>query len=106
MGNSFIIVRMSAADDSKKPTYLQMAQEAIKADGSRNGTSKQAILKYIVEKNSLDQDKAKNYLTAALKKGVESGHLKMAKDSGKGSNSYKIGDAAQEAKKPAAKAPG
>ena len=29
------------------------------------------------------------------RKGVETGHIKMAKESGKGSNSYKIGDAAK-----------
>merc|ERR1719290_150358 len=54
----------------------------------------------------MDPEKSKLYLTSALKKGVETGHLKMAKESGKGSNSYKIGDAAKEddkAKKAAAK---
>merc|ERR1719187_2996083 len=44
----------------------------------------------------MDPEKSKLYLTSALKKGVETGHLKMAKESGKGSNSYKIGDAAKE----------
>merc|ERR1719348_2314736 len=48
----------------------------------------------------MDPEKSKLYLTSALKKGVETGHLKMAKESGKGSNSYKIGDAAKEDDKP------
>jgi len=60
---------MSATDELKKPTCLQMAQEAIKADGSRNGTSKQAILKYIVEKNSLQ---LKGYIFISVVKLVRS----------------------------------
>merc|ERR1712134_68870 len=75
-----------------------MAQEAIKHDCSRNGTSKQAILKYISTQYSIEGDKASSYLALALKKGVESDQLKVAKPSGKGSNSYKIGDAAKASK--------
>jgi len=60
---------MSATDELKKPTCLQMAQEAIKADGSRNGTSKQAILEYIVEKNSLE---LKGYIFISVVKLVRS----------------------------------
>eukprot|EP00088_Acartia_fossae_P048132 TRINITY_DN52431_c0_g1_i1.p1 TRINITY_DN52431_c0_g1~~TRINITY_DN52431_c0_g1_i1.p1 ORF type:complete len:201 (-),score=73.00 TRINITY_DN52431_c0_g1_i1:196-798(-) len=87
------------ADDGKKLSYLQMAQEAILHEKSRSGSSKQAILKYITSQHSLDPEKANSYLGHALKKGVESGQLKMAKESGKGSNSYKIGDAAKEENK-------
>merc|ERR1711937_887377 len=84
--------------DTGRKTYLAMAQEAIKHDCSRNGTSKQAILKYISTQYSIEGDKASSYLALALKKGVESDQLKMAKPSGKGSNSYKIGDAAKASK--------
>jgi len=84
--------------DAGKKTYLEMAQEAIKQDSARNGTSKQAILKFIDNQYSVEGDKASYYLAMALKKGVESGQLKMAKPSGKGSNSYKIGDAAKASK--------
>ena len=35
------------------------------------------------------------FICVMYRKGVETGHLKMAKESGKGSNSYKIGDAAK-----------
>merc|ERR1711915_559605 len=89
-----------------KLTYFQMAEEAIRAGGNRNGTSKQAILKFICEKYPVDQDKAKSYLTAALKKAVENGTLKMAKETGKGSNSYKLDVSKREksAKKPKVKA--
>merc|ERR1711915_722304 len=98
---------MGSGAGDKKPTYLQMSLDAIKEDNSKGGTSKQAILKYISEVHGMDPEKSKLYLTSALKKGVETGHLKMAKESGKGSNSYKIGDAAKEddkAKKAAKKA--
>merc|ERR1711951_75762 len=91
-------IEMATVED-KKLTYLQMAQEAIKSEGGRTGASRQAILKYIVAKYAGDPEKAKNYVNAALKKGVESGQLKMAKESGKGAGCYKLGDVEAEKKK-------
>merc|ERR1712042_26563 len=83
-----------------KKSYQVMIEEAIRADASRTGTSKQIIVKYLVENFSVDAEKSKHYIKGALKKGLETGHFKMAKESGKGANSYKLGEVATKAKKP------
>merc|ERR1711973_523336 len=89
-----------------KKSYQSMIEEAIRADASRTGTSKQLIVKYLVENFSLDPEKSKHYIKAALKKGLETKHFKMAKESGKGANSYKLGETATKTQKPeSAKAP-
>merc|ERR1711922_102455 len=82
-----------------KKSYQSMIEEAIRADASRTGTSKQLIVKYLVENFSLDPEKSKHYIKAALKKGLETKHFKMAKESGKGANSYKLGETATKTKK-------
>jgi histone H1/5 len=82
----------SGQDGPKNPPYLDMVLAAIKADASRTGTSKQAILKYISEHYNLDAEKANGCVKTALKKGVDTNKLKMAKESGKGANSYKLGE--------------
>merc|ERR1711973_184476 len=96
------IVLYSSKMDKKedKKSYQSMIEEAIRADASRTGTSKQLIVKYLVENFSLDPDKSKHYIKAALKKGLETKHFKMAKESGKGANSYKLGETATKTKKP------
>eukprot|EP00088_Acartia_fossae_P009489 TRINITY_DN1460_c0_g1_i3.p2 TRINITY_DN1460_c0_g1~~TRINITY_DN1460_c0_g1_i3.p2 ORF type:complete len:172 (-),score=71.21 TRINITY_DN1460_c0_g1_i3:15-530(-) len=75
--------------ESKK-SFLEMIVEAIKADASRTGTSKQVIVKYLVDQFNVDPEKSKHYIKSALKRGLETGQLKMAKESGKGANSYKL----------------
>merc|ERR1711973_111328 len=96
------IVLYSSKMDKKedKKSYQSMIEEAIRADASRTGTSKQLIVKYLVENFSLDPEKSKHYIKAALKKGLETKHFKMAKESGKGANSYKLGETATKTKKP------
>merc|ERR1719290_449299 len=78
----------------------------------RTGCSRTAILKQIKGVHDLgDEKKASMYLTLALKKGVEKGVFKKARDEGKGSNMYKLGENAEVkkskistgAKKPKAK---
>eukprot|EP00088_Acartia_fossae_P009487 TRINITY_DN1460_c0_g1_i1.p2 TRINITY_DN1460_c0_g1~~TRINITY_DN1460_c0_g1_i1.p2 ORF type:complete len:176 (-),score=70.83 TRINITY_DN1460_c0_g1_i1:15-542(-) len=75
--------------ESKK-SFLEMIVEAIKADASRTGTSKQVIVKYLVDQFNVDPEKSKHYIKSALKRGLETGQLKMARESGKGANSYKL----------------
>lgn len=90
------------------PTYLAMAEEAIKQQNEKHGSSRIAILNYIASTYSIDKKQANNGLKNALKSGVESGALKQTK--GVGANgSFKIGDGAKkeaqkEAKKEARKA--
>merc|ERR1711909_78546 len=63
-----------------------------------------AILKQIKGVHDVgDEKKATMYLSLALKKGVEKGIFKKARDEGKNSNKFKLGENA-EVKKPTKKA--
>merc|ERR1712179_370680 len=58
---------------------------------SRTGCSRTAILKQIKEVHDVgDEKKATTYLSLALKKGVEKGTFKKARDEGKNSNKFKL----------------
>merc|ERR1712186_114133 len=86
------------------PAYAVMVAAAIKALKERSGSSRQAILKYIVANYTVgDEKKAASRLKLALKKGVASGALNQVKGAG-ASGSFKV--AKEEAKpKVAAKKP-
>merc|ERR1712061_857912 len=93
------------------PAYAVMVAAAIKALKERSGSSRQAILKYIIANNKVgDEKKAASRLKLALKKGVAGGALKQVKGAG-ASGSFKLAKeepnpkAAKVAKKPAAKKP-
>merc|ERR1712112_588943 len=98
------------------PKYSVMIAAAITALKSRTGSSRQAILKYIVANYKVDAAKAATQVRLALKRGVAKGTLKAAKATGKGAGSYKLVKVekpkkvkkvkkpkAKKAKKPAAK---
>ena len=87
------------------PPFADMIVAALKALKDRTGSSRQAILKYICANYKVTADKAGVHLKMALKRGVTGGTLKMAKSSGKGAGSYKLGDKAKAVKKPKAKKP-
>merc|ERR1719435_575898 len=93
-----------------------MIIEAMKELKLRTGCSRTAILKQIKGVHDVgDEKKASMYLALALKKGVEKGIFKKARDEGKNSNKFKLGENAEvkkstkkskistEAKKPKAK---
>ena len=88
------------------PKYSVMIAAAITALKDRSGSSRQAILKYICANYKVDAAKATVHLRMALKRGVAAGSLKMARASGKGAGSYRLGEKAKAVKKPkAAKKP-
>ncbi|KAK6031854.1 linker histone H1 and H5 family protein, partial [Ostertagia ostertagi] len=74
---------------------------AIKELEDRKGASKQAILKYIVQKYKLgDNEKMINArLRFALKKGVQSGLLKQASGTG-AAGRFRLGDKSEGSAKP------
>merc|ERR1711992_480754 len=87
-----------------------MIATAITALKNRTGSSRAAILKYIVANNKVDATKAAVQVRLALKRGVAKGALKTAAASGKNAGSYKLVKKekpakAKKAKKPAAKKP-
>merc|ERR1712168_1054521 len=89
------------------PAYAVMVAAAVKALKERTGSSRQAILKYILANYKVgDEKKAGLRLKLALKKGVTSGALKQVKGAG-ASGSFKLAKEEKvkkaPAKKPAAK---
>merc|ERR1719402_390849 len=75
------------------PKFSEMISDAIRELKSRTGCSRLAILKYIREKYDIgDEKKANTHLKLALKRGIESGTLKMTRMEGKNSLKYKVGE--------------
>ncbi|XP_078317328.1 uncharacterized protein LOC111119173 [Crassostrea virginica] len=86
------------------PKYVDMIGAALESLKERGGSSRQAILKYIManfkvgnEVNSINA-----HLKLALKSGVKKGALKQAKGTG-ASGSFKLGEKPKTEKKPKAK---
>merc|ERR1712038_2142114 len=91
------------------PKYSVMIAAAITALKSHTGSSRQAIIKYIVANYKVDAAKAAVQVRLALKRGVAKGALKMARASGKGAGCYRLVKVekpkkVKKAKKPAKKA--
>merc|ERR1712168_607153 len=87
------------AKKATHPKYSVMIAAAIAALKERTGSSRQAILKYIIAHNKVGEEKtAAVHLKLALKRGVASGALKQVKGVG-ASGSFKL----VKAEKPAAK---
>lgn len=78
---------------SKKPAlhpkYSEMISTAITTLKERNGSSRQAILKYIKANNKVG-DNCDRHLKMALKRGVAAGALNQVKGTG-ASGSFKVG---------------
>merc|ERR1712045_469706 len=88
------------------PKYSVMIAAAVKALKERGGSSRQAILKYIVANYKVDAKKAAVQLRLSLKRALTKGTLVKAKEAGKGAGKYKLGKVEKPkkvAKKPAAK---
>ena len=86
------------------PKYSEMVGKAIAALKERGGSSRQAILKYIMA-NFNDGKDAKNvnvHLKLSLRAGVKNKCLKQSKGTG-ASGSFKIGEVVKPKKKLAAK---
>merc|ERR1711951_7360 len=87
------------------PPYATMITAAIKGLGDKKGSSRQAILKYVVANNKVDAAKAAVRVRLALKKMVAAKKVVFAAAAGKkGAGSFKLAPAEKKAvKKPAAK---
>merc|ERR1712168_1654134 len=115
------VINMSAAAPKVKkaakpkkvaahPPYASMVTAAIKKLGDKKGSSRQAILKYIVANNKVDAAKAGGRVRLALKKLLASKKVVAAAAAGKkGAGSFKLpkkepkAKKAKAAKKPKAK---
>merc|ERR1712025_1129935 len=99
---------VKAKKPAAKPThgkYSVMIAAAVAALKERSGSSRQAILKYIIAHNKVGDEKtAAVHLKLALKRGVASGVLKQVKGVG-ASGSFKLVKAEKPAAKPKKAAP-
>ena len=87
------------------PKYTEMIAAAVGSLKERGGSSRQAILKYIVKNFNVGKDErvVNQHLKMALRAGVKNGALKQSKGSG-ASGSFRLGDKAAP-KKVVAKKP-
>jgi len=96
--------KAATAKAVKKPTdhpkYSEMVQQALGTLKERGGSSRQAILKYIVKnfKVGSDDNVVNTHLKMALRAGVKNASLKQSKGTG-AAGSFRLGE---EAKKPKA----
>ena len=90
---------------STHPKYSEMIKQAVTSLKERGGSSRQAILKYIMKNFNVGTDEkgVNARLKMALKAGVSKGSLKQAKGTG-ASGSFRIGESVK-AKKPKAAKP-
>ncbi|CAB5499871.1 hypothetical protein AZO1586I_565 [Bathymodiolus thermophilus thioautotrophic gill symbiont] len=88
------------------PKYSEMVGKAIAALKERGGSSRQAILKYIMANFNVRKDaKTVNvHRKLSLRAGVKNKSLKRSKGTG-ASGSFKIGEVVKPKKKPAANSP-
>merc|ERR1712241_946719 len=93
------------AKPAAHPPFKAMILAAIPALKERGGSSRQAILKYIVANNKVDAAKAAGPLKLALRKALSAGTIVKAKDAGKGAGKFKIGKVEKPKKAPKAKKP-
>merc|ERR1712112_679676 len=88
------------------PPYAAMITAAVKGLADKKGSSRQAILKYVVANNKVDAAKAAVRVRLALKKMVAAKKLVSAAAAGKkGAGSFKLPAKEPQAKKPKAKKP-
>ena len=87
------------------PKYTEMIAAAVGSLKERGGSSRQAILKYIVKNFNVGKDErvVNQHLKMALRAGVKNGALKQSKGSG-ATGSFRLGDKAAP-KKVVAKKP-
>ena len=86
------------------PKYIEMIVAAVNVLKQRNGSSRQAIVKYI-RANYKVGDNAEVHVKMALKRGVASGTLSQPKGTGASGSFKVIKKAEPKKKKPAAKKP-
>jgi len=87
---------------SSHPKYSDMIKSALKALNDRGGSSRAAILKFVLANYSLDPVQANQHLKLALKNGVKSKSFKQTKGNG-ASGSFKLAEGGKPAKKKSTK---
>ena len=86
-----VVKAKKVAKPAAHPSFKAMILTAIPALKERGGSSRQAILKYIVANHKVDATKAAGPLKLALRKALAAGTIVKAKDVGKGAGKFKVG---------------
>lgn len=81
--------KAKSSNVASHPKYSEMVKAALKALNERSGSSRAAILKFVLANYSLDPAQANQHLKLALKNGVKSKLLKQTKGNG-ASGSFKL----------------
>jgi len=105
-----VVKAKKVAKPAAHPPFKAMILTAITALKERGGSSRQAILKYVVANNKVDAAKAAGPLKLALRKALAAGTVVKAKEAGKGAGKFKAGKVekpkkVKKVKKPKAKKP-
>ena len=102
-----VVKAKKVAKPAAHPPFKAMILTAISALKERGGSSRQAILKYVVANNKVDAAKAGGPLKLALRKALAAGAIVKAKAVGKGAGKFKAGkvEKPKKAKKPKAQKP-
>jgi len=87
---------------STHPKYSDMIKAALKSLNDRGGSSRAAILKFVLANYSLDPIQANQHLKLALKNGVKSKSFKQTKGNG-ASGSFKLAEGVKPPKKKSTK---
>jgi len=91
-----------ASTKPSHPTFMSMISDALKKLAERNGSSRQAIVKFIVANYKLEEKSVNQHVKLVLKNGVKSGNIKQSSGVG-ASGSFKLGDNIKNAEKLKAK---
>jgi hypothetical protein len=83
------------------PKYSEMISQALVQLKERGGTSRQALLKYIVKNFNVGKDEAavNSRLKVALRAGLKNATLKQSKGTG-AAGSFRLGEKVKKEKKP------
>jgi len=81
--------KSKSSHGSSHPKYSDMIKSALKALNDRGGSSRAAILKFVLANYSLDPTQANQHLKLALKNGVKAKYFKQTKGNG-ASGSFKL----------------
>jgi len=90
--------KSKSAQGSSHPKYSDMIKSALKSLNDRSGSSRAAILKFVLANYSLDPVSANQHLKLALKNGVKGKYFKQTKGNG-ASGSFKLVEGAKVTKK-------
>jgi len=96
------VTKGKSTQGSSHPKYSDMIKSALKSLNDRSGSSRAAILKFVLANYSLDPIQANQHLKLALKNGVKAKYFKQTKGNG-ASGSFKLAESGKPIKKKSTK---